>query len=572
MPPHHDLARTIDYTAVLQSLADGVVVADASMRVVFANEAAERILGSAGGSIVGDLVENLVPERLREAHKAGVRRFFETGTGSLVGGPPVRVPVAKADGVEVPVELTLSTIGSSEDEDLIVIASIRDVSESIALEQELADARSVEAERAELLARMRAAERSQAFLLEASRLLGRTAGFAESLDALATLAVPTLGDICLIDIAESGGIVRMAARHADPRRQAEVDELGRRYAPQPGGMHPSVSVMATGRSVWSEKMSDTFLRSTCRDEEHFGLVKRLGFSSFLSVPLVSHRQVLGSITIISTSAHRQLSNNELVLAESLASQAAEVVEKARRYEREHEMAHVLQSSLLPAELSAIPGHEMEVRYLPSTLGAEVGGDWYDVVDLAGGKKAVTIGDVSGHDVGAAAAMGQLRSAARALAAQAASPAQLVEELRAGWAHLGIERTATVAVATFSPDGGETVLASAGHPPPILVAGGKARLVELRPSTPLGAPATPTEELVVAMPPSTSLVMYTDGLIEVRRRPLAEGLERLRSGLERVAARSQAGPRPTELCETALAALGERRSDDVALIVVRSASG
>ncbi len=423
--------------------------------------------------------------------------------------------------------------------------------------------RAAEREREELLTRIQAAERSQAFLLRASQILGEAASFAESLDALAALAVPALGDICLIDIAhDEGGLVRMAARHADPRHQVEVQQLGARYTPRPGGSHPAVSVIRSGRSIWSDTMSDDFLRSTTRDEEHYRLVKALGFSSYLSVPLKSRRRVLGALTIVSTRPDRRIGSQDLLLAESLAKQAAEVVEKQRRYEREHEMAHILQSSLLPAELEQPPGYELAVRYLPSTLGAEVGGDWYDVLRLANRRWAVTVGDVSGHDVQAAAAMGRLRTAARALAARSRGPVQLLNRLRDAWDHLDVERTATVVVAALDPGENAVVVSIAGHPSPLLIADGVASHVAIRPDTPLGAPPVHAEERRVPLPPGSTLLLYSDGLVEMKRRPLSEGLELLRTSVEGMDGSLEA------LCDTVLSSIASERSDDLALLAIR----
>ncbi len=423
--------------------------------------------------------------------------------------------------------------------------------------------RAAEIEREQLLARVQAAERSQAFLLRASQILGEAGSFAESLDALAAVAVPALGDICLIDIAhDEGGLVRMAARHADPRHQVEVQQLGARYTPRPGGSHPAVSVIRSGRSIWSDTMSDDFLRSTTHDEEHYRLVKALGFSSYLSVPLTSRRRVLGALTIISTSPARRIGSEDLLLAESLAKRAAEVVEKQRRYEREHEMAHILQSSLLPAELEQPPGYELAVRYLPSTLGAEVGGDWYDVLRLANRRWAVTVGDVSGHDVQAAAAMGRLRTAARALAARSRGPVQLLNRLRDAWDHLDVERTATVVVAALDPGENAVVVSIAGHPSPLLIADGVASHVAIRPDTPLGAPPVHAEERRVPLPPGSTLLLYSDGLVEMKRRPLSEGLELLRTSVEGMDGSLEA------LCDTVLSSIASERSDDLALLAIR----
>ena len=161
------------------------------------------------------------------------------------------------------------------------------------------------------------------------------------------------------------------ARHADPARQPLVDELGRDYPPDPDGHHPSVAVIRTGRSSWSATIDDEFLRATSRDEHHFRLTKDLGFTSYMSVPLISDGDALGAVTLVFAGSGRRFGPDDLALAEELAAQVAAVVAKERRYEAEHRTAHLLQARLLPPTLPDVPGVEVAVRYLPGTQGAEV---------------------------------------------------------------------------------------------------------------------------------------------------------------------------------------------------------
>ena len=425
-----------------------------------------------------------------------------------------------------------------------------------------------EREREALLERMAADERLHRFLLDAAGAMAAAQSYAGALDALAAIAVPTLGDICLIDVLdEDDRVARMAARHANPELQSLVDELGRRFAPDPAGAHPSVQVIRTRRSIASDSMDEAFMRATTRDEEHFALTRRLGFSSYMSVPLLAEDEALGALTLISTDPARRIGPAELEVAEALAAQVSEVVANARRYEREHELAHTLQASLLPPSLPEIAGYSLAVRYVPGSRGAEVGGDWYDVVQLASGTTAVTVGDVSGHDAGAASAMGQVRSACRALAGHADGPLELLEALHGAWDRLGINRIATLVVAELDQSTGGLRIASAGHPPPLLVAGDVAELVEVRPGSPLGAPVVLGSEWKGELRWGAILMLYTDGLVELRPRPLDEGLRHLCA----VAAEQRSdGRRVTadDLTSRVLADLGSDRSDDIALLALQ----
>jgi serine/threonine-protein kinase RsbW len=253
-------------------------------------------------------------------------------------------------------------------------------------------------------------------------------------------------------------------------------------------------------------------------------------------------------------------------AEQLALQMSQGLEVAARFELESRTSHTLQASLLPPVPPHVPGLAVAVRYLPGSSGADVGGDFHDVVALPEGDVALAVGDVVGHDVTAAATMGQLRSVHRALLAERPGPARLVERLHDSWPLLGLPRMATALFARLDPATGALRIASAGHLPPLLVAGGRAELLDVVPGRLLGAPPGPAPEWSGELPPGATLVLYTDGLVESRTADLDVGLARLRTV---AAGATDDGPAdPDELCDRLLAALtGPRRADDVALLVL-----
>lgn len=423
-----------------------------------------------------------------------------------------------------------------------------------------------EHERDRLLVDLEGARQSHEFLLRANQVLAGASNYRETLERLAAIAVPVFGDICLIDVlAEDGSLRRMAARHADRSRQPMVDELGYHYPPDRFSSHPVVEVIRTGRSMWSPEMPAQLLRDTTRDEHHFALVSALGFQSYISVPLVAGSRILGSLTLISTDEGRRFAEKDLDLTEQLASQVAAVVDSARVHEHEHEIAHVLQRSLLPGHLPGIAGIAAAARYLPGTDGAEVGGDWYDVVPLALGRAGMVVGDVEGHDVMAASIMGQLRNALRAYALEGHGPADALGRLSAFSRDLDLDRMATVVHSVLEPATGEFRIAMAGHPPPILVpAEGPPRLLPVAPGPPLGVGATGYEEGTVQLGPGDTLVLYTDGLVEDRRVGIEAGIQRVLEAVDRVPTD------PAVLCAT-LERLAEReggRDDDIAVLAVQ----
>ena len=404
----------------------------------------------------------------------------------------------------------------------------------------------------------------QAFLLDASAAVAEGKGWADTLHRLAMAAVPRLGDLCLIDVRdERGAIRRMAAVHADPAAAELVEELGRQRPDEP---HPAWQAMSERRPVWSADMSEDFLRRITIDERHFQLTRTLGFESFISVPLLSGTEVLGAITLVSAGSGRRFGALDAALAEELAWRVAGVVGAARRHDQEHELAHELQRLLLPSSLPAVPGVEIAARYLTAQSEAEAGGDFYDVVKLPSGRLGFVIGDVEGHDAGAAATMGQLRSAMRALAGQYREPADLIDALRWSWDLLGFSRMATCLLGRIDPTSGEVVLACAGHLPPVLIpAGGAGALVATESSPPLGAPGGPTVETRLVLGPGDTLLLYTDGLIEDRLTAIDTSLHRLLDSLSGVA-----GLDPEAICDRMVAAhvdLSSRR-DDVAMLLLR----
>lgn len=429
--------------------------------------------------------------------------------------------------------------------------------------------RKAEATRLELLDHLQVAQASQAFLLSAAQALASSTSYSETLANLAQVAVPTLGDICLIDVREENSprLRRMASRHADPARQPLIDQLATDYPPDPEGGHPAIQVLATGNSVWSETMSDEFLRATSRDEEHYLIVKELGFEAFMTVPLADRGEIHGAMTLISAGSGRRFGPRDLSLAEELARQVAAVVGKARQYEQEHLTAHTLQSTLLPNDLPPAPGLAVAVRYLPSTTGAEVGGDWYDLVPHPSGASILAVGDVSGHDMGAAATMGAVRSGLRALMRHADDPASLIELLQLSWDDLVVERMATLVVVFVDGETGEYSVASAGHPPPLLVpAAGHPSFVAVEPAPPLGGPPGPVTATLGRLEPGDLILLYTDGLVETREDGLDAGLEHL------VEVAGAAGTHPERLCSRILAGLGRERTDDIALLAATRRRG
>lgn len=247
------------------------------------------------------------------------------------------------------------------------------------------------------------------------------------------------------------------------------------------------------------------------------ILRQKRIRSLLGVPLIVEGELIGVLHVGSLSP-RVFDLRDLAVLDLAAARAAPAIERARLLDavkREHRNAVMLQRSLLPRRLGAVHGVTVAARYLPAR--DEVGGDWYDMIDLPDGKVGVVIGDVAGHGLGAAALMGQLRTALHAYALDGHPPGHTLRLVDYFAVSLDEEVMASAALAVVDPGNGSVTFASAGHLPPILVsADGEARVVEVPLAPPLGAfgfKDCPEHELPLG--PGEMMLLYTDGLIERR---------------------------------------------------------
>ncbi|MEO3811783.1 SpoIIE family protein phosphatase [Sphaerisporangium sp. B11E5] len=257
-----------------------------------------------------------------------------------------------------------------------------------------------------------------------------------------------------------------------------------------------------------------------------GFLEHSDERSWVGLPLLAAGRALGALRFAHTRPQK-ISQEDGVFLEALAGQCALAVERATLFEREHRTAETLQRSLLPERLPVIPGVILAQRFRSGSRHVQVGGDWYDAFVLEDSRVAAVVGDVMGKGVKAAAGMGRIRNAMRALALTNPPPAAVLTGLdRVFGATEEEEQVTTLAYMVVEPGSGDGMLALAGHPPPLLVSPqGTAVLSEGEPGTPLGWPTT-RKQFKFSVPPGHTAVLYSDGLVENRKRGLDAGLAEL----------------------------------------------
>ncbi|MFC5751001.1 SpoIIE family protein phosphatase [Actinomadura rugatobispora] len=295
--------------------------------------------------------------------------------------------------------------------------------------------------------------------------------------------------------------------------------------------------------------------------------RTIAFSGGLAVPLRARGTVLGCLVLLRGQARPAFDSHDIALAEDLAARAAVCLDNARLYDRERRTALTLQSSMLPTGLREPLGLEIAHRYLPAGDLTCVGGDWYDAIPLPGGRVALVVGDVMGHGTGAAATMGQLRTAVRALAGLDPRPEDVLHRLDEMIEDMGGAPNATCVYAVYDPVEQTCAVARAGHVPPVVLhPDGRTEILDIPPGLPLGIGGEAFESRTVRLADGCTLVLVTDGLVESRDRDIDAGIEALRETLA-------GAPRGLEeICDLAVEALrpGDDRADrdDIALLLAR----
>ncbi|MFE1991441.1 SpoIIE family protein phosphatase [Streptomyces parvulus] len=536
----------------------GLAVLDTDLRYVSVNPALERINGIPAADHLGRTTLELLPG-IDAAHlEAAAREVLESGRPVIDRPTTGRTPADPDEDHAWSVSLyrlddALGTV-------LGVAVSVVDVTEQYRA--------SAEAE---------AARRRLASVADASARIGTTLRLDRTAHELADVAVPGLADVAAVDLLQAvvegrrtslrpaePAVMRALAVHTreapDALRAADQPGQVARYGPE----RLVTECVRSGRPVRVARVTDADLERIARSPEAAELLRRAGVHSYLAVPLIARGEVLGALDLKRTANPLPFGDDDLLLARELAARAALQIDNARWYQNARTTALTLQRSLLPSHPPVTGGLEVASRYQPAGATSEVGGDWFDVIELEEDKTALVVGDVMGSGIAAAASMGRLRTATNTLASLDLDPALLLEHLDRTTTGLD-QAIATCVYAVHDPHRRRCLIANAGHLPPVRLREGRPpELLDLPTGVPLGVGGVPFVTTEVALEPGDRLVLYTDGLVETRRHPLDERLDALLALLD--------GPdRPLEeVCDQLLRTLHQpENSDDVALLIARA---
>ena len=515
----------------------GVCLASPEAKLMEVNAALAKMLGYSELELVGkDVWYILWPEDVPAA-----KREYERILSGADPGYRAEIRHRHHDGYPIWTRVNATVVRDDSGEPVQVIAQVEDITERKEAERERAARIEAEAV-AETVGKLQAVTDTALRHLTLRELFGELLARIRDTMGADAAAILLLGDHEAGEAFASGGAVLPGGKEEIGAQIPVARDVARRIA-------------GAGGEVAIESVNVV--------EVLHPLLHEAKVKSLAAAPLQVEGRLNGVLQV-ATTRKRRFGAEDLALLTLIADRAALAVEHARLYEREHGIVETLQRALLPSRLPQVPGLTMSARYLPGGAGADVGGDWYDVVPLPDGRIGVAIGDVAGHGLRAAALMGQLRNSLRAYALEGHSPAavvqrlnRIVRDLEQGW-------MATVFYAVLSADENVVTFANAGHVPPLVIDADGGRFVEDGRGPPLGIGEDDEHgEHTTEMRPGSTLVIYTDGLVEEPGVPLDMQLARL-------AAAALSGARdPEGLCDHLLEEMlgGAEPRDDVAFLAV-----
>ncbi|MEU6113127.1 SpoIIE family protein phosphatase [Streptomyces sp. NPDC047117] len=589
------------------------IAADDDNRIIAANGPAADMLGWQADELIGRRLTDLIPDHLRKRHVAAFASLLLTGRPRILGRS-VPLPALHRDGRLVPVRLFIQTQETADgrpvfvaqltprtvlpppspyvpeedrDEAAQAATGTREQGEPQEREQvseqerggpresgapeapALPDTPEHVTERSDSKAGGSVLERQLLLLADIRDALSGTTDLKEGLQRVCGILSRQLAGWCVVDLLdESGQLERVCVTHRGPESLPTEVSTGRLPALSESARGPLGRVLRGAGPLLLSETPPPHQSGTLLDTHYVELFERMAARSAVVAPLRARGAVFGALTLARTREEQPFTEADLPQVDALVRNLALGVEHARLYQESRQIAQRLQRSLLPV-LPDLPHLEMAARYAPSSTAAQVGGDWYDSFVVPNGQTAVVIGDVSGHDLEAAVAMSQLRSMLRGIAVDRQEPPQEVLR-RLDMANHSLDREATATCVyglVEGPESGPWTLrhSSAGHLPPLLTTGegdtsylegGMGLLLGMDPNMPRPGAEDP-------LPAHSTVLLYTDGLIERRDESLDVSMARLRRHTAPLARE------PLDVfCDELLIGLSADSADDIALLAVR----
>ncbi|MCW2935386.1 MAG: putative sensor protein [Actinomycetia bacterium] len=430
-----------------------------------------------------------------------------------------------------------------------------------------------EQERAELLAREQAARLAADaaqdrldLLLGAANLVAATGSQQELQDQAGQLLVPTLADsYTALLLTDRGRLRATSVVHRDPARTAILQELRAvDIPPDSPPLHAALTRAATQLVTDVSAIMPGWTRAARAVTD---ILKRVQLESMVVLPMLIGQRTAGVVVLGRDHGRPRFTEADVAVIEELDRRLAIGMANVEAFAREHTVAETLQHALMPDATPQIAGLDLAVRYLPATDGVHVGGDWYDVFPLERDRVALVIGDVAGHSIGSASVMGQIRSLLRAYTLEHPAPADVMRSTNAAVCQLLPDAFATAFYAVLDLSTGDLAYANAGHPPALVDSGdGHAGYLDGASGAMLGV-TTDTDYTAShrSLAPGARLLLYTDGLIEDRRRDIAEGFSALARAMRPCLA--QTAEQACQCAQTAMLGSGSR-ADDVCMLAIR----
>ncbi|MCX4997156.1 SpoIIE family protein phosphatase [Streptomyces longwoodensis] len=552
------------------------VAADDAGRIIAANAALGDLLGWQTDELIGRPLTVVIPEHLRERHRAGFTALQLTGRSRIMGRP-IPLPALHRDGSLVPVRLHVQS-QEAVDGRTVHVGQFMPRATAPGEERPVPPPGTgpslrlhtgpVAAPLAGGADAARAWERLS-LLADTTSALSSTLDLREGLRRVCHVLTQRLADWCVVDLLdEYGDAERICVVHREPQALSAGVDLGRLPPVSENARGPLARVLNGAGPLLITDVPTPDQAESALDARQLELFQQLGAGSTIMAPLRARREVLGALIVVRTGQDAPFTEQDALLVADLVQGISLSVDNARLHQHTRTAAERLQRSLLP-RLPHIPSMEITARYAPSSTTAQVGGDWFDAFTLPDGDTALVIGDVSGHDLNAAVTMSQLRNMLRGIAVDLQDrPSEVLGRLDLATLTLYPHSTATCAYAVVTgPREGpwEVHHSSAGHLPLLLTCpNGDTRYLDTASGLLIGVDSSfPRPTARDALPAHSTLLMFTDGLIERPGESLSDSMTRLR---RHTAALARA---PLDVfCDELILGLGAGSTDDIALLALR----